>query len=74
MPTPFPSLPPREQWTFEHYQAALKILRKKAKSLRQRANEKDDEAEELRKEFAARATHKLPLFQDGSSTLAQPEG
>lgn len=73
MPTLFPNLPPRENWTYEHYQKALAILRKKAKSLRERANQKDHEAEELKKEFAARATHKLPLFNDGNDSIVHPE-
>lgn len=74
MPTLFPKLPPREQWQYEHYQIALRKLRQKAASLRNRAAAKDAEAEDLRQEFAARATHKLPLFEDGKdSNIAQSE-
>lgn len=73
MPTPFPNLPPRDQWTFQDYQTALRKLRQKATSLRRRAADKDAEAEQLRREFAARATHKLPLFEDGKdSHISQP--
>ena len=74
MPTLFPNLPPRDQWEYEHYQTALRKLRQKAASLRKRAAAKDAEAEDLRREFAARATHKLPLFEDEKdSNISQPE-
>jgi hypothetical protein len=52
----------RSQWSREHYVEALRQLRRKAKSLRERANAKDAEADALRKEFAATSTEKLPLF------------
>ena len=53
----------RSRWTLEEFAEAIAKLRSEAKALRARAEKKDAEADDLRKECAAKSTEKLPLFE-----------
>jgi len=62
------NLPPRSEWTREHYQQAIQYNRRKAQGKRQQAANHDSHADQLAKECAKFSTEKLPLFECNEET------